>query len=1178
MVPKARCIPLGWLLAAVGWSLFLASYVGFLETQPRRLATSDVSCENQTGNETEGGVEHGANEHTAGHDAHGHPHDALAFLLLSFIFGVSLTALTMVEYFKGLQQTVALFISGIILALIHNAVPAESMNAVWASSWEMWMNIDPHLLLFTMLPALLMADAMTINTGVAQRVAKQCLYLAGPGVIANTLMVAGFLHLYLPYQWPFFLCLTAGAILSATDPVAVVALLKELGASPTLTVLIQGEALLNDGTSIVMYLISYNMLKGVTYDSYSATVFLTRTITVAVAAGVLIGVAAYLLLKKVGSPFDHNSGIIQTVLTLGCAYVSFYSSEGLFSASGVLSTVAAALVLARKMWPVIIDRESLMSFWHVFEYLCNTLIFFLAGALTGNSMINIEAQDWGHLLVIYIFLVLARGSIVFCSMPLLQLMHPARQKVTVQEALVITWGGLRGAVGLSLAIQVAKDRAGGVLSYEDAHRVLFYVGGVAALTLVVNATTSPLLVSVLGITRWESAKQSMMLMLHSRLKVEAKHLGTNSQVTHTLSHVLGDLKHEIKKQKIGEEDEVQEVEIVHSKSNVLQGHETRLRRSRASRFTEDVVHGLRKLGEKVTLTAGVDNVNDWQEGKAKTEEMRRQLLKSQQDHSCDAGFAVTILDLLDDLPMQNDMPHIHHVVEKDNVWPPMLRVLNEAFLKIVESEYWELIEKRHFPDTETGEALLLSVSMARETPPHELKDLERLQDLIKEKEDEYHGQISRRNLHETSSLQRLCNSLPFTIFMTIVIVLSVAVVQYEDIAAVSYKNMVVIVLEAIFLTIFFVEMVLKLTAFRLKYFWDSWNVLDFVLLCTGVAGLISQIDSLRLDDLSEMSAESRLLRTTGTLRILRLFRVFRLFRLTVLVRRKLRRRGVSADMAQHLHTMALLEGFVLGHLKAQTSMVRFFCRGTLDNDEICRVILQSQIQVFCAMQAAVEEESRLGIVVRRNVSNMRESINAVRELEHFVLDARKIGLLNATDTESLLHPLHEHMAHIRKKFYRCFNGDTGFEDKEDETDEEHERVNSETASEVSEVFKSEREREERKEESAVRIRSEAEAKGDEREEMIAEERAEEMVVEEAKNEDRAAKEVPVTHEPPALPEAKSEDRAAKEVPVTHEPPALPEDRAERKAAEAPEGAVPGAEEQAREDHELEVLPGRPMLG
>ncbi|CAJ1461748.1 unnamed protein product, partial [Effrenium voratum] len=82
---------------------------------------------------------------------------------------------------------------------------------------------------------------------------------------------------------------------------------------------------------------------------------------------------------------------------------------------------------------------------------------------------------------------------------------------------------------------------------------------------------------------------------------------------------------------------------------------------------------------------------------------------------------------------------------------------------------------------------------------------------------------------------------------------------------------------------------------------------------------------------------------------------FRLFRLTVLVRRKLRRRGVSADMAQHLHTMALLEGFVLGHLKAQTSMVRFFCRGTLDNDEICRVILQSQIQVFCAMQAAVEE-------------------------------------------------------------------------------------------------------------------------------------------------------------------------------------------------------------------------------
>jgi NhaP-type Na+/H+ or K+/H+ antiporter len=100
----------------------------------------------------------------------------------------------------------------------------------------MWMGIDPHLLLFTMLPPLVTGDAMAIDTAVAKRVMKQCLFLAGPGVCIAGFSTATFLYVYMPYEWDFMLCLTAGAILCATDPVAVVALLKELGASPTLTV------------------------------------------------------------------------------------------------------------------------------------------------------------------------------------------------------------------------------------------------------------------------------------------------------------------------------------------------------------------------------------------------------------------------------------------------------------------------------------------------------------------------------------------------------------------------------------------------------------------------------------------------------------------------------------------------------------------------------------------------------------------------------------------------------------------------------------------------------------------------------------------------------------------------------------------------------------------------------
>merc|ERR1740133_318143 len=137
------------------------------------------------------------------------------------------------------------------------------------------MDIDPHLLLFTLLPALLAGDAMTIDTSVARTVAKQCIFLAGPGVLFGSFMTAIFLKLYLPYDWPNMLCLVSGSILAATDPVAVVGLLKELGASPTLTVQIQGESLLNDGTAIVLYTIAYNMLKGQEYDATELLIYFT---------------------------------------------------------------------------------------------------------------------------------------------------------------------------------------------------------------------------------------------------------------------------------------------------------------------------------------------------------------------------------------------------------------------------------------------------------------------------------------------------------------------------------------------------------------------------------------------------------------------------------------------------------------------------------------------------------------------------------------------------------------------------------------------------------------------------------------------------------------------------------------------------------------------------------------
>merc|ERR1719183_379322 len=118
-------------------------------------------------------------------------------------------------------------------------------------------------------------------------------------------------------------------------------------------------------------------------------------------------------------------------------------------------------------------------------------------------MTQIEITDYLHLIVIYLILLVARGSLIFLSRPVLQWLSTDQAPVTMADAAVMTWGGLRGAVGLALAIQVYNDRAPHVdtdvpqIRVADGRRVLFYVGGVALLTTIINATTCPKLVNYL---------------------------------------------------------------------------------------------------------------------------------------------------------------------------------------------------------------------------------------------------------------------------------------------------------------------------------------------------------------------------------------------------------------------------------------------------------------------------------------------------------------------------------------------------------------------------------------------------------------------------------------------------------------------------------------------------------
>ena len=131
-----------------------------------------------------------------------------------------------------------------------------------SNSLDIWVAIGPHTMLSVFLPALVFESAFSLEWHTFRKCAAQVLWLAGPGVLLGTFLMGSLLKATLPYGWGWGSSLMLGSILSATDPVAVVALLKEVGASKRLGHIIEGESLVNDGTAIVVFSLLNQIAKG----------------------------------------------------------------------------------------------------------------------------------------------------------------------------------------------------------------------------------------------------------------------------------------------------------------------------------------------------------------------------------------------------------------------------------------------------------------------------------------------------------------------------------------------------------------------------------------------------------------------------------------------------------------------------------------------------------------------------------------------------------------------------------------------------------------------------------------------------------------------------------------------------------------------------------------------------
>ncbi|MFC2087382.1 cation:proton antiporter [Bacteroidota bacterium] len=394
------------------------------------------------------------------------------------------------------------------LGLLENGFKTLDISLKWAGE------IDPHLILFVFLPTLIFEAAFALDVHTFKKSVSNAIILAIPGIIIAMFLTGalaiGMKSLGLGLDgWGWSIALMFGAVVSATDPVAVVSLLKGLGASKKLGTLIEGESLLNDGTAIVIFMVFFLALTGVATDT-SAVVQFFQVAIGGILLGIVIGAATIAWVKRV-----FNDAMVEITVIIVAAYLTFYIAEDFLHISGVLGLVALGLAMASvgktRISPEV--EHFLHEFWELAAFIANTLIFVIVGVVIAQR-VDYTGADFLILLIIYVGIHIVRAIVIVLFYPFMKRLGYGLPK---KDAYILWWGALRGAIGLALALVVAGVDSR-YIPAEISNQFLSLIAGVVTLTLLINATTIGWFVRKLGLTKLKPARALMIYSAREYLR------------------------------------------------------------------------------------------------------------------------------------------------------------------------------------------------------------------------------------------------------------------------------------------------------------------------------------------------------------------------------------------------------------------------------------------------------------------------------------------------------------------------------------------------------------------------------------------------------------------------------------------------------------------------------------
>ncbi len=344
-----------------------------------------------------------------------------------------------------------LFVSALVAMLTRRLRTPYTVGLVLAGMGLNFLHIYTKLhlskdLIFSVfLPPLVFEAALFINWRDLKKDLPVVALLATVGVLLAAAVTAIGMHYALHWEWGS--AIVFGALISATDPVSVIATFNEAGVRGRLRLLIEAESLMNDGTAAVAFVAALSILAG----NQQNFVSITGDLIFAIVGGSLIGaVVASGFMFLAGGTQDY---LVEITFTTLAAYGSFFVAEH-FQCSGVLAALTAGLVVGNFRSSTFVTdagREVLGPFWEYVAFIANSLIFLLIGAQEAQQHFS---ELWLPVLAAIVLVTLGRAVAIY---PVCAVFLRSRLRVEGRHQHILFWGGLRGALALALALALPED-------------------------------------------------------------------------------------------------------------------------------------------------------------------------------------------------------------------------------------------------------------------------------------------------------------------------------------------------------------------------------------------------------------------------------------------------------------------------------------------------------------------------------------------------------------------------------------------------------------------------------------------------------------------------------------------------------------------------------------------------